>query len=58
MSDQALTSLSLVERKEYEELKHANSYEVRRKRERSVFLGFFAISLLATLMISGAFNLL
>ena len=52
-----LKSLSFLERKEYEELKLRNSAETIRKRERTVFLGFFVISLIATLMISGALNL-
>jgi hypothetical protein len=58
MSNSNLQSLSLMERKEYEELKKANSAEVKRKNERIVFLGFFAISLIATLLISGALNFL
>lgn len=57
MSNSKLESLSFLERKEYEELKHANSEETRRRKERIVFLGFFAISLIATLLISGAMNL-
>jgi hypothetical protein len=51
-----LKSLSLVERKEYEELKNEKSEEQRLKKERTVFLGFFVIALIATLMISGAMN--
>ena len=54
--DQSLSSLSYFERKEYEELKYNQSESVRRKREKAVFLGFFAISLIATLMISGAID--
>ena len=57
MSNSNLQSLSFLERKEYEELKQANSAEARRKKERIVFLGFFAISLIATLLISGAMKL-
>ncbi len=47
-------SLTYLERKEYEELKLMQTEEARKKRDRAVFLGFFAISLLATLIISGA----
>lgn len=57
MSNSKLDSLSFLERKEYEELKLANSAETARRKERIVFLGFFAISLIATLIISGAMNL-
>lgn len=56
MSNSNLQSLSLMERKEYEELKKANSVGTKRKKERIIFLGFFAISLIATLLISGAMN--
>jgi len=52
-----LDSLSYFERKEYQELKNANSTEARKQKERIIFLGFFVISLLATLMISGAMDL-
>ncbi len=58
MSMSNLQTLSLLERKEYEELKKANSVEAKRKKDRIVFLGFFAISLIATLLISGALRLL
>ena len=54
----ALKSLSYVERKEYEELKYANSEEAKLKRERAVFLGFFVIALISTLIISGALDYL
>lgn len=53
---QELDSLSHYERKEYMELKYANSVETQKRKERSVFLGFFVISLIATLLISGAMN--
>ena len=49
-------SLSYFERKEYEELKLAKAESVRLKKERTIFLGFFVISLVATLMISGAMD--
>ena len=58
MSGSNLQSLSFLERKEYEELKQINSSEISRKKERIVFLGFFVISLIATLMISGAMDFL
>ncbi len=54
MAYHQMTSLSLYERKEYEELKYRCCEQARRKREKTVFLGFFAISLIATLLISGA----
>jgi hypothetical protein len=54
MAYHKMTSLSHYERKEYEELKCKHSEAARRKREKTVFLGFFAISLVATLLISGA----
>ena len=54
----ALKSLSYVERKEYEELKHQSSEKVKLKNERTVFLGFFVIALISTLMISGAMDYL
>jgi len=53
---QELDSLSHFERKEYLELKYASTAEAQRKRERAVLLGFFVISLIATLMISGSMN--
>ncbi len=49
-----IKSLSLYERKEYEELKCQLSEAARRKQERIVFLGYFVISMIATLLISGA----
>ena len=55
-SNVGLKSLSYVERKEYEELKYANTEEAKLKRERAVFLGFFAIALISTLLISGAMD--
>jgi hypothetical protein len=54
MSYQELKSLAYYERKEYQELKYAQSAEARDKRERATLLGFFVISLLATLLLSGA----
>ena len=54
MAYHEIKSLSFFERKEYEELKNRVSEAARRKRERAVFLGFFVISLVATLLISGA----
>ena len=53
---QELDSLSHYERKEYMELKYANSVEAQKKKERGVFLGFFVIALVSTLLISGAMN--
>jgi len=56
MSNLNLQSLSFLERKEYEELKKASAAEAKRRGDRIVFLGFFAISLLATLLFSGAMD--
>lgn len=58
MSCTNFQSLAFLERKEYEELKQAISEESRKKKERTVLIGFFAISLIATLMISGAMDFL
>jgi hypothetical protein len=57
MTTTELTSLSLVERKEYEELKLKQSLESRQKKDRAVFLGYFVIALISTLLISGALDL-
>ncbi len=54
MNYHEIKSLSYYERKQYEELKYQVSETARRKQERTVFLGFFVISLIATLLISGA----
>ncbi len=54
MCYQELKSLAYYEQKEYHELRCALSAEIQRKKERAIFLGFFVISLLATLLISGA----
>ena len=51
-----LQSLTAVERKEFEELKQRHQAQEARKRERTVFLGYVAIALLSTLLISGAMN--
>jgi hypothetical protein len=49
-----LRALSFWERKEYEELKSQQAIELRRKKDRAVMVGYFVISILATLLISGA----
>ena len=54
MSNDELRSLAFYERKEYLELKYAQSEKARRRRERAIFLGFFVITLVATLLVSGA----
>lgn len=51
---QQLDSLSFMERKEYEELKGFHSAQASQRRDRSIFIGFFVIGLIATLLISGA----
>ena len=52
-----LKSLSYLERKEYEELKSREQNSESKASERTMFIGFFAISLIATLLLSGAFEL-
>jgi hypothetical protein len=49
-------SLSVVERKEYEELKQYHSKQAIRKRERTVFLGYCVVGILATMSIYGLLN--
>ena len=51
-----LKSLSAVERKEFEELKLHQLIAQSRRRERSVYLGYVAVAILSTLLISGAMN--
>jgi hypothetical protein len=51
---QEFKSLEWFERKEYEELKSKNMDTSQVKNERIVFLGYFAIALISTLLISGA----
>ena len=53
MSDAPMQSLSYLERKQFEELKLANCLDAKRKKDRIVMLGLFAVTLLATLLISG-----
>lgn len=57
MSDIKLTSLALVEAKQAEDAQCASFDGLNRGQERIVFLGFFAIGLISTLMISGALNI-
>ena len=52
-----LQTLSYVERKEYEELKNRDQQNKSKSNERTMFIGFFVISLIATLLLSGAFEL-
>ena len=51
-----MKSLSYFERKEYEELKNRMDDGSQKSSERAIFIGFFVVSLLATLMISGAMD--
>ena len=57
MSDIKLTSLALVEANQAEDAQCASFDGLNRGQERIVFLGFFAIGLISTLMISGALNI-
>ena len=52
-----MESLSVVERKEYEELKDYHSTYQRRRREKIVFHGYCIVAILATLSIMGLLNL-
>ena len=54
MSHLELKSLSYYEQKQFEELKWENSEKAREIQERNLFWGYFVISLIATLIISGA----
>jgi len=56
MSDIKLSSLALVQAKQREELQCASFDGLSRSQERIVVLGFFAIGLISTLMISGALS--
>ncbi|QEG23652.1 hypothetical protein [Mariniblastus fucicola] len=44
-----MKSLSLVERKEYEELKHYYSIEAQRLRQQKVFLGLAVVAFIGAL---------
>jgi hypothetical protein len=48
-----LKSLTLFERKEYEELKYRFSLEAKRLRERAIFLGILVVTFIATMMMTG-----
>jgi hypothetical protein len=51
-----LKTLSLFERKEYEELKQRYSHDAKRLRKNKVFLGLAIVTFVATLAASGVFN--
>ena len=51
-----LKSLSLFERKEYEELKYYYSIEARKLRQQKVFLGLAVVTFVASLALAGFFN--
>lgn len=51
-----LRSLSLFERKEYEELKYRYSVEAQKLREKRVFLGVMIIAFLAITASAGVFH--
>ena len=52
-----LETLSLFERKEYEELKYRFSAEAKRLRERTIFLGILVVTFIATMMMTGVLKL-
>ena len=51
-----LRTLTLFERKEYEELKFRYSLEAKKLREKRIILGFLIVSFVATLAYTGVFN--
>ena len=53
----SLETLSAVERKEYDELKHYHSDQQRKKRETIVFYGYCVVGIIATLSVMGLLNL-
>jgi len=44
-----LKTLSLFERKEYEELKHRYSIEAKKLRQQKVFIGFAVVAFISVL---------
>ena len=52
-----IESLSVVERKEYEELKDYHSAYQRKRREKIVFYGYCIVAILSTLSIMGLLGL-
>ena len=50
-------SLSVLERKEYEELKDYHSAYQRKRRETVVFYGYCVVAIVATISIMGLLNL-
>jgi len=57
MSSSTFKSAQFLAEKQKTEIQEATALNAVEKRERGVLLGFFVISLLATLMISGALKL-
>ena len=57
MSSSTFKSARFLAEKQKTEIEEVVAEEVVEKRERRVLLGFFVISLLATLIISGALKL-
>ncbi len=51
-----LKSLSMVERKDYEELKYFYSVDAKRLRQKNIFLGLAIVTFVATLAVSGVFG--
>jgi len=54
MSVNNFKSAAFLQKKQLQEAQEAHEHNTMVKRERRMLLGFFVISLLATLMISGA----
>ncbi len=48
-----MESLSMVERKEFEELKHYHSEYQRRQREKNVFYGYCIVAAVAAAIVFG-----
>ena len=57
MSVNNFQTASFLQEKQIEEAKQVTEHNTMVKRERRMLLGFFVISLLATLFISGALNI-
>ena len=52
-----IESLSIVERKEYEELKDYHSVYQQKRRETIIFYGYCVVGIIATLSIMGLLSL-
>lgn len=57
MSNHSFQSAKFLKEKQLEEVQQSKQESVRLARERRMMLGYFVVSLLATLLLSGALNL-